>query len=402
MRDIREGERVRIHVKRNTLYHSMLSDQQLGFSGSEAQVIDKYTKLSLLNNLEVNCYVLNVDGGRYCWTEDMFDLPEEDAPLLPVGTYVKSATIADNAYLLKIVAHRPNRHVPYEVELANVDRRVHPGGGARGIRVTCGFLELADAEQMAYFGVNNNHLVKKEPNNEKLNIFKDNKYRLDKIRTLSKDGRKQDTYCYIIDESKSKGSFGGIKSIAFINNDGKLHLGLNKKVNLVTMAVIDYKEAVKQLCKVRIKSCEDSIKLFLHATKKRDMLKQSQEEKKLFSITNIILDYEKNEEKHDIVEVFNGEISLKFKLTDVEFVQPNLSGISIPKDRTIDKGTLCRVIRNKHLPISKNTTVKVLEMRNISDLRHGSNNKYNKSTIVKVATEDNKQFSCRIRNLKKI
>lgn len=397
MRHLLVGEQVTVNVNQNKHYKA-------GY----APGMENYHIVTIrrINNLVVDpkevLYEILEDGGMWRWSADMFletQIAEEAFDLVPIETYVEVNGIGiDNVYLLKITKHYPAPGNKYAVCIMSTD-----GDANHRPNVGVSF-NLPEATEVIIptneylfkrWGVKNAE-IKKEKN--PIDFFKNSKYPVKNI-TIVIDGKKHNGYSYILDDSKSPGK-SGIKSIAY-TEDNKLLIRRDIKTQLNMFSAFSQKDAVIELCKAKVVSCDESIAMFLHRAKKQEMFRASTEEKKTFDITNIIYDYEKNGEKCHVIEVFDGEISLKFKLSDIEIVYPNLNGIQLPKDRTISKGVICKVSNNKHLPVSRNSTVTVLEMTNISRPRKDYQ-KYNKSTIVKVVTDDNKVFNCKIKNLKKI
>lgn len=210
-------------------------------------------------------------------------------------------------------------------------------------------------------------------------------------------------YCLVINSRENVKSF-------FTKIDDKIVYLKNKNTNV--KQGIKYEEAIKQLCTVAIKDPKESIRLFGHSNKKKTMFESCENDKKTYSITKFIFDYKcKDGSTNDVVEVFNGEVSLKFKLEDVEIKVVNTKGISLPKDRKIKEGVKCIVKNNKHLNVDKFTKITVNRIsqnrptggRSREDERYGKTIKpSDKDFIVVGTTEDGKQINCRIRHLKRL
>lgn len=167
----------------------------------------------------------------------------------------------------------------------------------------------------------------------------------------------------------------------------------------------DIIKIVKNTGKVKIKSCEESIKVFGHKSRKRLMFETCKSNpKQTFIINNVIFNYEKEDKCYHVVEVFDGTLNLKFLLDDLELVLPNVNNYNLPKDRTIKVGDKCRVkIINKFTPTTKNAEVNVVKMYN----RHKPykawlNGSYDENTIVDVVDSKNNKFECKIKQLKRI
>jgi hypothetical protein len=145
--------------------------------------------------------------------------------------------------------------------------------------------------------------------------------------------------------------------------------------------------------KVKIKSCENSIKLWGHGKIKSKMFKESIDNNQLYTINKILFNYDKNGKVVHAVEVYNKDLNknFKFELSDLEFTKFNYNSYNPPKDKHIIKNCNARIIKDKLLPVSKNTIVKVLEL-----------NKVNKNVTKVIVQADNKKFKCNIKNLKRV
>lgn len=211
-------------------------------------------------------------------------------------------------------------------------------------------------------------------------------------------------YCLVVRETNNDS-----KRDFFTKIDGKRVYIKNKKCSHRYSLKIE--EAVKQLCTVRIKETTESIRLFGHNTRKTAMLNSCIESKRTYEITKIIYDYKcKDDSVHDVVEVFDGELSLKFKLEELEIVLLSTKGISLPKDRTIKEGTECIIKNNKYLNVPKYTRVVVNRItqnrpstgRTREDEFRGKVLPSRKDYLVVGTTDTGKQINCRIKHLKRL
>lgn len=145
--------------------------------------------------------------------------------------------------------------------------------------------------------------------------------------------------------------------------------------------------------KATILNVDKSIELFQNKRKKLSMFEESKNGK-LFTIRGYIKDYKckVNNQVHNIVELEHGNIALKFVDFELGLIPDNLKGITPPKDRTIEKGVECKVIRNKNLPLSLGSKVKVVKVNKLG--------KFVKNVVVTSDNKDN--LICSIKNLKRI
>jgi hypothetical protein len=170
----------------------------------------------------------------------------------------------------------------------------------------------------------------------------------------------------------------------------------------------DYKELIITWGKAKIKSFDKSSSLFGHKTRKKAMFEavntNSVTNKKYpvyFQITNVIFNYEKEGKYYHVVEVYDGTLNLKFLLSDIELILPNVNNYIQPKDRVIKSGVECKVTKDKLLPVSKGSKVKVVKMFNRHIPLKGMSH-YDKNTVCLVVDNNNKQFECKVKQLKKI
>lgn len=189
----------------------------------------------------------------------------------------------------------------------------------------------------------------------------------------------------------------GKKAIAYYKKDNKYVLAkdyYNIKlidINNISQATLN---ALLNACfKASILNADKSIELFQNKRKKLSMFEESKNGK-LFNIRAFIKDYKckVNGEVCNVVELKHGNIALKFVDSDLNLICDNLKGINPPKDRTIEKGVECKVIRNKNLPLSLGSKVKVVKVNKLG--------KFVKNVVVTSDNKDN--LICSIKNLKRI
>lgn len=122
-------------------------------------------------------------------------------------------------------------------------------------------------------------------------------------------------------------------------------------------------DRIKAVCLIKIKSCDESVRLFRNKSIKKQMMESGEN----FIINNFILNYECKEDgiTRDIVEITspNGKKNIKFAITDLEFLLPDtsllLQGYNKPKDRTIKKGSEVKLIDNRKTGLPKSSKLKV-------------------------------------------
>ena len=103
------------------------------------------------------------------------------------------------------------------------------------------------------------------------------------------------------------------------------------------------------------------------------------------------------------IELNDGTLNLKFLLDDINLVLPTINDYVAPKDRTIKANDECKLVNNKITPVQKGSTVKVLKMFNRHQVHNPRLGVYDKNTVALVLDKtSNKQFECKIKQLKKI
>lgn len=161
-----------------------------------------------------------------------------------------------------------------------------------------------------------------------------------------------------------------------------------------------YKKLIMNWGKAYIKNYEASSALFGHKTRKHNMFQESRDKKQTFVINNVIFNYEKEGKYYHVLEINDNTGNLKMLLEDIKLILPDLNNYNIPKDRTIKKNSECKIVKDTLLPIKKGNKVKVLEVFN----RHKPfKGKYDGNSYAKVIdTKTNKQFECKLKQLKVI
>lgn len=394
-------------------------------------------------------YSVSFPGDRFddpfTWTEDMFleyqmideeILPEETGKLTKsiYSDFVKEMTkdeykvgtycyyLAKKGRLYKITSVTSDGEY---MNVINTDESYSRFEGQYTVRKR-DIVIPEDAELLTKFGVTNGTLK----NIDIPQFFKDSKYPIAwasfEEHFKPKDGRKipskkRAQYVYIVKKPDHYGEKASL--IAIIDGKCRLFTDIYANLSYDINPSLNISDKLANLCKARIIKIDDSVELFGNKAKKAEMLEEATINKKLYPIAGLMLGYDpkKTGEGINIVELDSGTIKLKFKLSDIEVILPNLNGINLPKDRTIRKGAICKIIRDKQLPITKNQQVEVLEIMTKTTTNRAGNGislgpdgrsypikltkgeKYDKNTIVRVATADNKQvFKCRIKNLKKL
>lgn len=162
------------------------------------------------------------------------------------------------------------------------------------------------------------------------------------------------------------------------------------------------KTIIKNWSNITIKSIEQSVGLFGHNKRKSVMMEnsnKSSKEKIRYKITNVLFNYEKEDKYYHVVEINDGTINLKFLLNDLDIKIPNIDSFIQPKDREINVGSDCKIIKDKLLPMSKGNTVKVIKVFNRYKPIKG---KYDSNSVAIVVDKDNKQFECKLKQLKRV
>lgn len=442
------GDLVTINITRNQDYGVVHTGTMVEKSGSVGRI------RSILPGVfrGFQGYSVSFPGDQFddpwTWTEDMFlewqmnqvteedELKNDGLTKSIYSDFVKEMTkdeykvgtfcyfIAKKAKLYKITSVTSDGEY---MNIINVDEAYSRFEGAYTVRKR-DIVIPDDAELLTKFGVTNGTLK----NIDIPEFFKNSKYPIAwasfEQPFRSKDGKKTITkkraqYVYIVKKPENYGEKATI--IAVIDGKCRLFTDIDANISYDINPALNIGDKLADLCSARIIKIDDSVELFGNKGKKVEMLEEAKTNKKLYPITNLILGYDpkKTGEGINVIELNTGTIKLKFKLSDIEVVLPNLNGITLPKDRIIRKGTICKIIRDKQLPISKNQEVEVLEIMTKQVSNKGSTilgsittagrsyvskstnkgERYDKNTIVKVATVKDKQiFKCRIKNLKKL
>jgi len=194
-----------------------------------------------------------------------------------------------------------------------------------------------------------------------------------------------------------------------VTYDGKTKV--SKKINniLGTSKVANNEKHLKEIIlnwsKATVKSYEKSVELFGHKTRKKAMFDAIDDKgkKKVFKITSVKFNYDKEGTFYHIVELNDGTLNLKFLLDDINLVLPTINNYVAPKDRTIKAQDECKLVNNKITPVQKGSTVKVVKLFNRHQVHNPRLGVYDKNTIALVVDKNsNKQFECKIKQLKKI
>ncbi len=225
-------------------------------------------------------------------------------------------------------------------------------------------------------------------------LFKDSKFKLKKVDLQVNKKRYKDIYAFYIKDTLFIGVLG-LNSYKSLNADMVLkNHGIGHK---------DYKDVLVNTCAVKVKSFEDSATIFGHKTRKEAMFNSVKKEdgktKTIFKIHNVIFNYEKEGKYYHVLEVNDGTLNLKFLLSDLELMLPNVNNYVFPKERTIKTQTICKVTRDKLLPVSKGSKVTVVKMFNRHVPIKGT---YDKNTVCVVVDSNNKQFECKVHQLKRV
>lgn len=224
-------------------------------------------------------------------------------------------------------------------------------------------------------------------------LFKDSKFKLKKVELQVGKVRFKDTYAF------------HIKDDLFIRVDSfNKYKTLNANIIFKNHGIghKDYKDILTKLCATKIKSFEESAAVFGHKTRKEAMFnsfKKDSKTKNIFQIHNVIFNYEKEGKYYHVVEVNDGTLNLKFLLSDLELILPNVNNYVFPKERIIKTQTICKVTKDKLLPVTKGSKVTVVKMFNRHVPIKGT---YDKNTVCVVVDTNNKQFECKVHQLKRV
>lgn len=181
----------------------------------------------------------------------------------------------------------------------------------------------------------------------------------------------------------------------------KVHSWLNKLNN---------EELIIEFAKAKIKDYSKSADIFGYKPSKKEMFESGN----TFKIEGLRLDYEskKTKTKLDVIELHNGEKSLKFLLEDVELIFNEPKGFNIPTKINITKckkpdiiGKSVRIIRDKGLPIKRNDKATIVELWNSHQPVTGNRFSlrevnYDKNSKIKIKLENSKTITCKLKNIK--
>lgn len=253
-----------------------------------------------------------------------------------------------------------------------------------------------DEELKLLFNLSNEKFFKEDLKEGMLptpDLFKESKFKLKKVDILTKTERLKDAFAFHIKDNiyVQNVSFGKYKTIKS-----------DKTTKAITITKKDYKDILVKFSAVKITNFEDSAMIFGHKTRKEAMfksLKADGKSKNIFKIHNVIFNYEKKGKFYHVLEINDGTLNLKFILSDLELLLPNVNNYVLPKEREIKTETFCKVTRDKLLPVKKGEKVKVVKMFNRHVPVKGT---YDKNTICIVVDNNNKQFECKAHQLKRV
>lgn len=253
-----------------------------------------------------------------------------------------------------------------------------------------------DEELKLLFNLSNEKFFKEDLKEGLLptpDLFKESKFKLKKVDILTKTERLKDAFAFHIKDNiyVQNVSFGKYKTIKS-----------DKTTKAITITKKDYKDILVKFSAVKITNFEDSAMIFGHKTRKEAMfksLKADSKSKNIFKIHNVIFNYEKEGKFYHVLEINDGTLNLKFVLSDLELLLPNVNNYVLPKEREIKTETFCKVTRDKLLPVKRGEKVKVVKMFNRHVPVKGT---YDKNTICIVVDNNNKQFECKAHQLKRV
>lgn len=152
--------------------------------------------------------------------------------------------------------------------------------------------------------------------------------------------------------------------VAFKDFDNKICLDFPKK------NIKYFNGSVKPLlefCQFKVINYIESAKLFKFTEAKKKLVG------KIVNIENIELNAEvkSSTEKHDTLFVLTEEGKrLRFLLSDIEIIYPNINGYNIPKDRSIKEGEIVRIKDDRRISIKRNEQVKVLKVKTVGNKKY--------------------------------
>jgi len=191
-----------------------------------------------------------------------------------------------------------------------------------------------------------------------------------------------------------------------------------KNFKLINKPYFD-KNVISCFIKVKIINYEKSSELFGYKPTKKAMFesKISDNNKNnnfLYDIEEICENFvsKKDGKTYNVVVLKlkneNNEIikKLKFVEEDLEFIYPDLykffKSITVPKDRNIKNGSICKIIDDRKIPISRNSVVKVINISSFNTKTKLLNGKLTKTKSYAHVLFDNKEYTINSNKLKVI
>lgn len=382
-------------------------DYIVNVSLTMSKQLNKIFTIREIINQEV--YLLEEDSTLYSWSYDLFkESYDYKKQKIEIGTYLLNANYSDLLFevncitdslihcFYKDIRIKKSEFIDPNLTTYNFGYVLNENNEFQFINTS---MYYPTNEQLEKFGVSNNKNIEiVKTDNILLDLFKNIKYPIEYLIFSSKKNNKSDY-------EKHEEVIFKITNDIFVGYKNNKYITYKNCFRVKTLVIDDkiIKNIVKKWGKVTINNYVHSSNLFGHVTRKQKMNDLVNNKKQIFTINNIIIDYEKNGNKYNVIEVFDGILNLKFLMEDVNLILPKVTNYIIPKDRTIKKFTECKIINNKLLPVVKNTKVKVIKLFN----RHTpiNNKTFDKNTIALVSvfgTSKFKQFECKIKQLKSI
>ena len=169
---------------------------------------------------------------------------------------------------------------------------------------------------------------------------------------------KNDAFIIYRKKAKSNTSIGLFKE----NNAYKLRkMTFNSVLYKPYNVTLSEKNILRIMCNVKVKSFEDSARLFGYKPTKEFMMKSEE----VFTIESVLPNYQckKDDVCRDVVEVLFKDKALKFLASDLEFIFPKVEllekGYTEPKNREIKRNSVVRLINNKHTKFKRNQKLTV-------------------------------------------
>lgn len=161
------------------------------------------------------------------------------------------------------------------------------------------------------------------------------------------------------------------EKLVYFKNYNQLRRTNNSKFSIIVKYtkinnVFEYLDinSLFMYCKFKVKSCNDSIKLFKYKKLKNEMLNKEYPGTKLGLLMNV----KKSDVPVNTIYLNNNNKNTRFLLSDIEIIYPNINGYYPKKDRTITKGSNVKVINDKHsLHLKKGEKVKVLDLKKVGN-----------------------------------